>query len=288
METLNGWKWSSIPPPARRSCSRPTLSRTWTDRSRRGSGCRTCRPNPGHASPTEHRHLETFRGSRTSEGAAGPVGCAHRPSTSAAALEEPAPLLSKRADDRSTAERDSSSYPSWGVGPGLSKMPAGPAAPRVARMVLAIGRLRTHGLPGPSTSTGDMPATAPASPPPPTSPPAATGPRSKDAGPPPCGSTPDRPCSPSTGSATCRYRPRLSHQQPQLGHQRRRDLDLTQIAPVPHGLGNDIGVAGVGLGLTAVGGGHLVGGSTGHVVHLLTVRCQQRQQQPATARTWSR
>ncbi len=72
----------------------------------------------------------------------------------------------------------------------------------------------------------------------------------------------------------------VSHQQPQLGHQRRRDLDLTQIAPVPHGLGNDIGVAGVGLGLTTVGGGHLVGGSAGHVLHRLTVRCQQRQQQP--------
>jgi len=53
-----------------------------------------------------------------------------------------------------------------------------------------------------------------------------------------------------------------------------------QIAPVPHGLGNDIGVADVGLGLTAIGGGHLVGGSAGHVHHLLTVRCQQRQQQP--------
>jgi hypothetical protein len=57
------------------------------------------------------------------------------------------------------------------------------------------------GWPGPPPT----PATAPTSPPPPTWPPAATAPRSRVAGPPPCGSTPDRPCWPSTSSATCRY-----------------------------------------------------------------------------------
>src|ERR1700736_1972441 len=62
------------------------------------------------------------------------------------------------------------------------------------------GRLRVR--------TPPTPAIAPTSPPPPIWPPAATAARSRAAGPPPCGSTPDPPCSPSTNSATCRCRPR--------------------------------------------------------------------------------
>ena len=72
----------------------------------------------------------------------------------------------------------------------------------------------------------------------------------------------------------------MGHQQPQFGHQRGGDLHLLQIAAVSQRLGDDVGVAGVGLGFTAVGAGHLVHGSAGHVPDPLTVRCQQRQQQP--------
>ena len=54
--------------------------------------------------------------------------------------------------------------------------------PGVGKTMLAVALARR-----PST-----PATAPTTPPPPTSPPAVTAPRSKDAGPPPCDSSPDR------------------------------------------------------------------------------------------------
>lgn len=56
--------------------------------------------------------------------------------------------------------------------------------PGVGKTMLAVGP------PAPPST----PATAPTSPPPPTSPPAATAPRSKAAGPPPCGSSPAPPC----------------------------------------------------------------------------------------------
>ena len=53
---------------------------------------------------------------------------------------------------------------------------------------------KTHLVRRPRPGPQQMPDTAPTSPPPPTSPPAATAPRSKDGGPPPCGSSPARRC----------------------------------------------------------------------------------------------
>jgi hypothetical protein len=72
----------------------------------------------------------------------------------------------------------------------------------------------------------------------------------------------------------------MGYQQPQLGDQRGGDFDLGQIAAVSQRLGDDIGVTGIGLGLTAVGAGHLVHRSTGDVPDALTVRRQQREKQP--------
>lgn len=72
----------------------------------------------------------------------------------------------------------------------------------------------------------------------------------------------------------------MSHQQPQFGHQRGGDLHLLKIAAVPQRFGYDVGVAGVGLGFTAVCDRHLVHRPAGHVPHSLTVRRQQREQQP--------
>ena len=91
----------------------------------------------------------------------------------------------------------------------------GPQAPRRARHLALSGVGHQHfagrtarGRERPTWRSGwpappSTPATAPTSPPPPTWPPIATAPRSRAAGPPPCGSTPDRPCWPLSW-ATCR------------------------------------------------------------------------------------
>ena len=57
----------------------------------------------------------------------------------------------------------------------------------------------------------------------------------------------------------------MGYQQPQLGHQRGGDFDLGQIATLPQRLGDDIGVAGIGLGVAPIVVGHLVHRSTGDV-----------------------
>ena len=72
----------------------------------------------------------------------------------------------------------------------------------------------------------------------------------------------------------------VAHQQLQLVDQRGRDLHLGQVAAVSQGLGDDVGIACVGLGLTPVGGRHLVRGAPRHVLDLLAVRGQQRQKKP--------
>ena len=67
---------------------------------------------------------------------------------------------------------------------------------------------KTHLAVGLGRAAAEL-GTEPTSPPPPTSPPAATAPLSKDAGPPPCGSSPDRPSLSSMSLATCRFPVRL-------------------------------------------------------------------------------
>lgn len=72
----------------------------------------------------------------------------------------------------------------------------------------------------------------------------------------------------------------MGHQQPQLGHQRGGDLHLLQIAAVPGGLGDDVGITGISLGFTTVGGRHLVHSATWCVLHLLTMSGQQSKEEP--------
>lgn len=72
----------------------------------------------------------------------------------------------------------------------------------------------------------------------------------------------------------------MGHRQPQLGHQRGGDLHLLQIAAVPGGIGDDVSIAGIGLGFTTVGGRRLVHSATRCVLHLLPTSGQQSKDEP--------
>jgi len=72
----------------------------------------------------------------------------------------------------------------------------------------------------------------------------------------------------------------VGNQQSQLAHQRCGDFHLGQITAVSNGLGDDVGIACVGLGFATVGACHLVRRSPGRVLHLLSMCGQQRQEQP--------
>lgn len=74
----------------------------------------------------------------------------------------------------------------------------------------------------------------------------------------------------------------VGDQQSQFGHQRRGNLDLGQIAALADGLGDDVGVTGIGLGFTALGVGHLVRDPAGFVFDRL---CRAPRAAPVAART---
>lgn len=78
----------------------------------------------------------------------------------------------------------------------------------------------------------------------------------------------------------------VSHQVGAMGGQQREvgrhlggHVDHGQVASVAGGFGDDVGVAGVGLGLTPIGARHAVDGAAGHVDGLLAVGREQGQQQ---------
>jgi hypothetical protein len=64
-------------------------------------------------------------------------------------------------------------------------------------------------------------------------------------------------------------------QQGEIGDELGGDADRGEVAAVACGFCDDVGVAGVGLGLASVGADHAVHGAAGHVDDLMAVGRQQ-------------